>query len=199
MNRKNWHAKTRDELAIEVWEVLDCESVGASELKEIQSVVEERFGPGAVESPAAIARTLADEGAVLRHPEVLEFDSAWRIQNASEFSDIVDLEFSSLESAALSLHRIELRRMEIRTRNDGPGLNSLLELVSEYRRDILVVAGSKIADIAARAEAGEIALWLGVWLEHPDLFPDWLSLRTSSPEFLQNFGDRQLPGTPAGL
>lgn len=193
MNRKSWRAKTRDELAIEVWEALDCESVGTPELKEIQRIIEERFGRGAVESPAAIARTLADEGAVLRHPEVLEFDSEWRIEHASEFSEIDDLEFSSLESAALSLYRLELWRTEIGTRSDGPGLKSLLDLVSEYRRDVLLVAGSKIANAATRAEAREIALWMRVWLEQPDLFADWLSLRSSSPEFLQKFGDRQLP------
>ncbi len=193
MDKNTWRAKTRDELIVEVWEALDCESAGARELKEIQRMVEERFGRGAVESPAAIARTLADEGAVLRHPEVLEFDSEWRIEHASELSEIDDLEFSSLESAALSLHRLETLRTQLGTRTDGPGLKSLLDLVSEYRRDVLLVAGSKIAEVAARAEAREIALWLRVWLEQPDLFADWLSLRTSSPEFIQKFGDRQLP------
>src|SRR6266508_2157384 len=37
-----------------------------------------QFGPGSEESPAAIARVLADEGAELRHPEVIELDARWR-------------------------------------------------------------------------------------------------------------------------
>ena len=71
-------ARTKAELIIEVWEHLDCESVGAKELEAIQRAVRDRFGAGAVASPASIARTLADEGAVLRHPEVIECDASWR-------------------------------------------------------------------------------------------------------------------------
>jgi len=76
--------KTKRDLIIELWEALDCESVGARELEQIQNAVAEKFGEGAVDSPASIARVLADEGAVLRHPEVLDFDTKWRERNLSE-------------------------------------------------------------------------------------------------------------------
>ena len=57
-------SRTKTDLIIEVWEKLDCESVGAAEISAIETVVLERFGDGAVESPMIIARILADEGAV---------------------------------------------------------------------------------------------------------------------------------------
>ena len=76
--KQNWQARTKRDLIIEVWERLDCETVGARELDEIIGAVHERFGAGAVESPAQVARLLADEGAELRHAEVLEADARWR-------------------------------------------------------------------------------------------------------------------------
>src|ERR1700682_5847532 len=75
---REWRSRTKRDLIIEVWEALDCESVGARELDQIQQVLHERLGAGAIESPAAIARVVADEGAALRHPEVFECDLKWR-------------------------------------------------------------------------------------------------------------------------
>ena len=84
MDAKKWRSRTIPDLIIEVWEALDCESVGTRELEQIQNALREKFGEGAVTSPAAIARAVADEGAVLRHPEVFEFDLRWRKQKVDE-------------------------------------------------------------------------------------------------------------------
>src|SRR6187549_2262229 len=66
-----WQARTKDDLIIEVWEKLDCESVGAAEIEAIETVVREQYGDAAVDSPMIIARLLADEGAYLRHSEIM--------------------------------------------------------------------------------------------------------------------------------
>ena len=58
-----FEARNKTDLVIEVWEKLDCESVGAKEILAIEEVVLDRFGRSAVESPMVIARILADEGA----------------------------------------------------------------------------------------------------------------------------------------
>src|SRR2546430_1361229 len=102
------NARTKDELVIEVWEQLDCESVGAKELEAIQDAVRDRFGAGAVESPAAIARTLADEGAVLRHPEVIEYDAGWRERSFQKTHLPETAIFDSLKEAADSIKRLDL-------------------------------------------------------------------------------------------
>src|SRR5713226_3997679 len=78
MTRTISKARTKRELIITAWDDLGRIRVGASELRKIQSSIHDQFGAGAVESPAAIARVLADEGAELRHPEVIEFDARWR-------------------------------------------------------------------------------------------------------------------------
>ena len=69
-----WQSNSKDDLAIEVWEALDCESIGSRELQAIEKEIEDRFGVGAVDLPMRIARRLADEGAVLRHNEILALD-----------------------------------------------------------------------------------------------------------------------------
>src|SRR5439155_18104860 len=88
--RQKDSARTRNELTIEVWVGLGRAAVGENELGEIQRAIAKRFGAGAVDSPAAIARLLADEGAELRHPEIIEFDARWReaqiAKDAADFS-----------------------------------------------------------------------------------------------------------------
>ena len=73
-------SRTKLDLIIEVWEKLDCESVGAKEIEAIELVVRDKFGESAVDSPMIIARELADEGAELRHAEILKLDVERRLE-----------------------------------------------------------------------------------------------------------------------
>ena len=75
-----WLSRTKNDLLIEVWEKLDCESIGASEIEAIETVVRDQYGEAAVESPMVIARLLADEGAELRHSENYEGGTQWTLQ-----------------------------------------------------------------------------------------------------------------------
>lgn len=172
---------------IEVWEHLDCESVGARELEEIQRVVSERFGAGAVASPAAIARTLADEGAVLRHPEVLECDAHWRGRETDESIFQEDLSFSTLEQASDSIKKLESLRKEFEDHSDRQSLQRLRSAVLRHKEDCLLLARSKAMEEGEQTGARETARWLTVWLQQPEVFADWLSLRKRSPEFRQLF------------
>jgi len=188
---------------IEVWEALDCESVGARELEQIQEALSERFGEGALASPAAIARMVADEGAVLRHPEVFECDLKWR-ERLLEKRVLRDaLDFTNLDSAFESVVKIEEQRMRLeKTGEKGKGergrgasdtfaeLKELREIVMAAREEVLLRARSKILDEEQRRQAKEISDWLGVWLRAPELFSDWLDLRRRSPEFRKKFPGR---------
>ena len=69
---------TKKNLIIEAWDLLGRPPIGEAELRQIQGAIRRHLGRRADESPAAIARVLADEGAELRHPEVIEFDARWR-------------------------------------------------------------------------------------------------------------------------
>jgi len=185
MKANRWRARTKRDLIIEVWEDLDCDSVGAQELQQIQKVVSESFGEGAWESPAAIARTLADEGAVLRHPEVLDFDTQWREQNLTTLLLPDELNFSDLVESSKSITRLDELRRRLEGEGDQVRLRRLRELALSIKGESQRLARSKIAGEKKRAEAREIAQWLTVWLQEPDMFEDWLSLRRRSLEFIQ--------------
>src|SRR5678816_973680 len=100
MKPQRWKSRTRHELIIEVWEALDCESVGARELLAIQDALRETLGEGAVVSPASIARVVVDEGAVLRHPEVLNCDVKWRARILAAPVAPQQFDFSSLQAVS---------------------------------------------------------------------------------------------------
>jgi hypothetical protein len=177
-------------LIIEVWEALDCESVGARELEQIQQALRQKFGEGALESPASIARTVADEGAILRHPEVFECDLRWRGKHLAQTSLPGDLSFSSLSSAVESFAKLEEKRLEFHARGDKTGAQQLRDFVIGARKDAQLRARSKIIDKDERKQATEISQWLTVWIQAPELFPDWLDLRRRSPEFCRLFPEK---------
>ncbi|MFN2516393.1 MAG: hypothetical protein ABR556_09270 [Pyrinomonadaceae bacterium] len=186
LHQPRWNSRTRHDLIIEVWEDLDCESVGARELEQIQQALRERFGDGALESPASIARTVADEGAVLRHPEVFNYDSRWRERNLTGQS-LNELNFSSLSEALESFSKIEDMRRELHTNGDNKGVEQLRLAIASARKDCLLIARSKIIAESQRLQAKEVSKWLMVWLQTPELFSDWLDLRRRSPEFRKSF------------
>jgi hypothetical protein len=179
---------TKHELVLATWEGLDCESVGARELEQIQRDVAHHFGDGAIESPAALARIVADEGAHLRHPEVLEFDARWRERKLSE-STAAKFSFATLADTVESLRALEKLRKELSHKQDVRGLRDLRDAVLKSKQDRALVAASLVLSETERAEAKEIAGWLGVWVRTPELFADWLDLRRSSPEFRKRFGE----------
>lgn len=178
-----WQSKTRQDLIIEVWEALDCESVGARELEEIQDALRSELGEGGAESPASIARTVADEGAVLRHPEVFECDLKWRRRNLAE----LNFDFSNLDSAFESLIRIEELCLELTANDDSKAFEKLRGVVLASRDELAARSRSKILESGEREQAKEISHWLSVWLQSPELFSDWLDLRRHSAEFQKKF------------
>ncbi len=187
MSEKNWSARTRRDLIIEVWEALDCESVGARELEQIQQALGERFGEGALESPAAIARVVADEGAVLRHPEVFTLDGNWRERRLMNGGPQTQLDFTDLSQAFQSVVKLEEQRLELQAGNDAKGQTDLRRVVASVRKDLMLKARSRIVDDKQREAAKEVSQWLMLWLQTPELFSDWLDLRRRSPEFRKKF------------
>lgn len=174
-------SRNKSDLIIEVWEKLDCESVGAEEILAIETVVRDRFGDAAVDSPMVTARLLADEGAELRHPEIMElyiqraeqrpFDAALR--------NLIDAR--SFESLHASITRAENLRRKYAVDKNRPGLRLL--------REEVIAAKEELASRADQdARAGEAAEWLRIWLQSPELFEQWVKLRRSSASFAAKFG-----------
>jgi hypothetical protein len=164
---------TREQLILEAWIRIGTDVVGASELSLIQQALSERFGSES--SPALIARVLADHGARLGHPEILQTDTGWR--ERQHFFTPDDLLFDSITAAFAFIEKLQQAE-------DQPSLRQSVQLI-KYELDYL--ATSKVPANRG-AVAREAAQWLTVWLQNPQIFPEWLDLRRSTNEFRELFG-----------
>jgi hypothetical protein len=186
---RKWLARTKRDLMIEVWEHLDCESVGATELERIAAAVREAYGAGAVDSPAAIARLLADEGAELRHAEVLELDVRERAADPYDAMFRNVLKFSSFEQAANSIKQLDNLRRKFTREKDQAGLRRVRETALKGKQRALMIARNRNVDERKRHEKTEIAEWFAVWLQSPEIFSEWLEVRRRSIDFREKFSD----------
>lgn len=184
-----WKSRNKTELMIEVWEKLDCESVGGAEIEAIETAVEGVFGKSAVESPMKIARLLADEGAELRHSEIMEL----YLKRASDrpydavFVNLFDL--VNLHAALKSMRQMENLRRKFESDHDREGLRLLRQrAIVEKESKLAIVKKAKVRE-HDRLEASEIAEWLTIWLQSPELFENWVKLRRASADFRSKFGN----------
>jgi hypothetical protein len=187
MEKREWKSRTKIDLMIEVWEHLDCESVGTAELETIENVVRERFGEGAVESPAVVARLLADEGAELRHAEVLELDARYRSADPYEAMFRNVLKFSTFAQAAASIKNLDNLRRQFKRKKDREGLRRVHETALKGKQRAEMIARNRNVDEKKRAEKAEIAEWFTVWLKQPEIFQDWLELRQRTKDYRERF------------
>ena len=185
-----WNARNKTDLAIEVWEKLDCESVGAVEIEAIETAVGDVFGKSAVDSPMIIARLLADEGAELRHSEIMQL----YVRRASERQTFEAalrnvLDTADLKKTLTSIRRLETFRKKYEAKRDQDSLRFMRSLVVDEKEKQLAAAGRQRSDPNERMMSREIAEWLTLWLQSPELFENWLTLRRRSPDFVSKFGE----------
>ncbi len=182
-----FRAKNKVDLMIEVWENLDCESIGTAEIVAIENAVRERFGESAVDSPMVIARLLADEGAVLRHSEIMELYVERSADRPYEpaFRNILNIE--SLSDAAASLGRLDNLRRKYAAANDKEGLRLIRETGRRGRAEAAAKAADQRIGAGERDQYAEIAEWLTLWMQSPEMFSSWIDLRISSDDFKERF------------
>jgi hypothetical protein len=186
-----WNARNKTDLAIEVWEKLDCESVGAQEIEAIEVVVAEQYGKQAVDSPMRIARLLADEGAALRHDEIMALYLARETNRPYEAAlrDILDIR--DLRSALTSIRKLDVLRRKYAADGDREGVRLVRETALHAKDLARETAERPHVDAITRQINGEIAEWLTIWLQTPEMFENWVGLRQRSPDFTGTFG--QIP------
>lgn len=171
---------TKYHVIIEIWERMEKDVVGAPELDLIQQAIAVRFGK--IVSLASIARTLADHGVRLGHPEILAADVSWRKRNLLFTQD--DLTFGTLEAATSLIQKIERLRREFKDHHSQ--LESLRQTVRQIKSELELLATVEKSE-KKRQLAQEVAQWLVVWLQTPRIFEDWLALRRGTPEFRERF------------
>ncbi len=182
-----WNARNKTDLMIEVWEKLDCESIGAAELEAIEVAVRAEYGDGAVESPMRIARLLADEGAELRHSEIMELYLARASDRPYDAALRNIIDTTDLRTTRTSLRNLENLRRKYKADTDKEGLRHV--------KEIAIAAKDLAAETAARENVtdedrslnAEIAQWFTIWLQTPEIFENWVDLRRGSAEFKAKF------------
>jgi len=184
-----WNSRTKTDLIIEVWEKLDCESVGAQEITAIETVVREQLGAGAIDSPMIIARLLADEGAELRHAEILELDVQRRLESPYDAMFRNVLKFSDFKQTLMSIRQLENLRKKFTQEKDREGLRAVRETTLKGKRRALMIANNEKVAPEKRAEKAEIAEWFTIWMQSPEVFEHWILLRQKSPDFVKRFGE----------
>jgi hypothetical protein len=182
-------AKNKTDLIIEVWERLDCESVGKEEIVAIEVTVREHFGAMAVDSPMVIARLLADEGADLRHSEIMELYVARATDRPYDAALNGLFDITSLESLRTSLSNAENLRRVLLERKDNVGLRELRTHSIETKKDAMERVNNSKFTNTERTRFAEAVEWITLWLQSPELFENWVKLRRASPEYRNNFLD----------
>jgi len=172
--------RTQELLIIDVWKPMDKDVVGAPELESIQETIAERFGTSV--SPASIARALADHGVGLGHPEVLQTDLQWRERN--QLFTPEDLTFGTIAAANLLIEKVESLRRQFE--NNAAMAERLRHEVRQFKTELDLLAANEKAQ--NRELAQEIAQWLAIWLQTPQIFSEWLSLRRATSDFQARFG-----------
>lgn len=182
-----FNSRTKTDLIIEVWEKLDCESVGRGEIEAVETVVREKYGLRAAQSPMIIARLLADEGAELRHAEIMELDVERRLESPYDAMFRNILKFSDFQQTLNSLRQLENLRRKFVAENDREGLRLMSEIALKGKRRAQMIAKNEKVAPGKRAEKQEIVEWFTIWLQNPEIFENWVVLRQNSPDFKKQF------------
>ena len=184
-----WTSRNKIDLMLEVWEKLDCENVGRVEIEAIETVVRDVFGSQAVDSPMVIARLLADEGAELRHSEIMELYIERASDRPYDASLLNILDTTGLKSTLSSIRQMENLRRKLTSDDDREGLRLLRQLAIDEKERHLAIAAKPNIELTRRDAAAEIADWLRLWLQAPEVFENWVGLRQRSKDYVQKFGE----------
>ena len=184
-----WISRNKTDLMIEVWEKLDCESIGAAELEAIEIVVREEYGDGAVESPMRIARLLADEGAELRHSEIMELYLARASDRPYDAALRNVIDTTDLRTTRTTLRNLENLRRKYKADDDKNGLRHVKDIAVAAKELAAETAARENVTVEERSLNTEIAQWFTIWLQTPEIFENWVDLRRGSVDFRDKFPD----------
>ena len=105
----------------------------------------------------------------------------------AEFRNLIKLD--DLETAYNSIRRVDNLRRKFVSENDREGLRLLRDELLEAKSNLLRSTRDRKADPDKRKIAREIAEWLTIWLQSPDVFETWIKMRKASVDFKKQFGD----------
>ena len=100
------------------------------------------------------------------------------------------LHCETLEAAEASIRRLDHLSRKFQRLGDRRGMRFARELAIKGKRHAARLSEQSKLNDDQRAEQSEIAQWLTVWLQTPNLFEQWLELRKAAPDFKRTFASR---------
>ena len=94
------------------------------------------------------------------------------------------LSFKTLADTEATLKHLENLRQRFLANSDKKGVEYCRRIGAVGRRRAELIARNRRVNPAKRLRKREAALWFRIWLETPEIFEDWLSLRKKTEEFL---------------
>jgi hypothetical protein len=94
------------------------------------------------------------------------------------------LSFKTLAQTEETIRHLEILRQRFLLSSDKKGVEYCRQLGLLGRQRAELVAANHRVDPQKRRQKQEAALWFRIWLETPELFPEWLALRKRTEEFL---------------
>ncbi len=94
------------------------------------------------------------------------------------------LSFKTLSRTEKTIRHLEILRQRFLSASDKKGVEYCRQLGLLGRRRAALIAANHRVDPQKRRQKQEAALWFRIWLETPELFPEWLALRKRTEEFL---------------
>ena len=178
---------TKRTIILEYLREQGLKKAGAEDIRAIQVEIRRRLSPGILTSPSFIAQVLR-EASVRVNSDSRFVDPAMEEPYASRLEGL--LRFRDLDSAEACIQKLDAAYREYRAESDRVGTALVRELGLKGKLRAASMAGNARVREEKRREKGEIAHWFKVWLEVPDLFPDWLEMRKQSEEFQRLFAPK---------
>jgi len=93
------------------------------------------------------------------------------------------LSFASFAAAEETLRSLENLCRIYRSASDKKGVEYCRQIAILGRRRAEYISRNPRVDVRKRLQKQEIATWFRIWVETPEIFESWLSLRKSTREF----------------
>jgi len=163
--------KSKRELVLDIYDNEAMGEVTAREIAVINQALIEEYGEGGAMTPAEIARILHDEDLPVR------FDQIFRMMTTTEkYENLFAhfLESSDLAEAENSILEIDGLYRRFKKAGDDTGMRFAFEAARTAKQNAIELSQLSQLSAARRREQAEIAQWFTIWLQTPDLFPEWV-------------------------
>ncbi|MGE0886774.1 MAG: hypothetical protein AB7P14_24915 [Blastocatellales bacterium] len=176
---------TKREMVLEIYDREAMGEVTSQEIEIINQALIDEYGEGGAMAPAEIARILHDEDLPIRFEQIFRMEST-----TDKYVDLFGRlsSFETLREAEQTLRKIDELHKQYLQSGDQTGARYARQAVLKMKKQAAALSQSSKLTEPERAEMGEIAQWMTVWLQTPDIFDQWLELRKAAEEFKTIFG-----------